>query len=172
MTGAWKRAQPRPKLWPSRILLKPRDGYRFTRPTGSTTTRCATGTLTTAGFSNDTPGKRQSARRCLGGAHASAEWETVGTERPANCFAQDPFNSRPQGILTMGASRLCRKPASFIPRQSNARVSDRRQRESGSRIEPSVEAASCSLDAMVRPSPIDVSSMRMSEVTEQTPRLR
>jgi hypothetical protein len=35
--------------------------------------------------------------------------------------------------------------------QSNACVSDRRQREKDSRTEPSVEAASCSLDAMVRP---------------------
>ena len=34
----------------------------------------------------------------------------------------------------------------------NACVSDRRQRESGSRVKSSVEAASCSLDAMVRPS--------------------
>jgi hypothetical protein len=33
---------------------------------------------------------------------------------------------------------------------SNACVSDRRQRETNSRTEPSVEAASCSLDAMVR----------------------
>jgi hypothetical protein len=34
--------------------------------------------------------------------------------------------------------------------QSNACVSDRRQREADSRTEPGVEAASCSLDAMVR----------------------
>jgi hypothetical protein len=34
---------------------------------------------------------------------------------------------------------------------SNACVSDRRQRERGSGVKPSVEAASCSLDAMVRP---------------------
>jgi hypothetical protein len=33
---------------------------------------------------------------------------------------------------------------------ANACVSDRRQRETDSRTEPSVEAASCSLDAMVR----------------------
>jgi hypothetical protein len=32
----------------------------------------------------------------------------------------------------------------------NACVSDRRQRETDSRTEPGVEAASCSLDAMVR----------------------
>ena len=34
----------------------------------------------------------------------------------------------------------------------NACVSDRRQRESVSKVKASVEAASCSLDAMVRPS--------------------
>ena len=35
--------------------------------------------------------------------------------------------------------------------EPNACVSDRRQRETDSRVETSVEAASCSLDAMVRP---------------------
>jgi hypothetical protein len=59
------------------------------------------------------------------GAQAFAEWETVGIERPANCFAEDPFSSRPQGVLAIGPSRLCRNPATFIPRQSNAKVSDR-----------------------------------------------
>jgi hypothetical protein len=48
-----------------------------------------------------------------------------------------------------GADGILRE-GTFMVLPSNACVSDRRQRETASRTEPSVEAASCSLDAMVR----------------------
>jgi hypothetical protein len=55
-------------------------------------------------------------------------------------------NPKPKRTTT--ATDLGMGRVGFTP---NACVSDRRQRETGSRVKASVEAASCSLDAMVRP---------------------
>jgi hypothetical protein len=80
-----------------------------------------------------------------------AAWEVAEAPGPPVALRGPTVARGSQGLRVRLSGRLCWNRATMMTRPSNACVSDRRQRETDSRTEPSVEAASCSLDAMVRP---------------------
>ena len=97
--------------------------------------------------------KEATIRETVQGSYGNAglaAWEVAETQGPPVALRGPTVARGSKGPRMRLSERLCWKCASMVTRPSNACVSDRRQREPVSRGKTSVEAASCSLDAMVR----------------------